>query len=184
MIDEVTLWYRFAALLPEPAATRVRDCWNTGEQEAGLDALVSGLQTHRVVISETTLAEIAVLVQAWGMGDELTHRLLCCAAVASGDGDGARLRLIEHPDARPLPSPGADHVLVPWIGCGRCGAVLARAHTVEPWGGLSYLPVHYAVMGPGSVPARVFPPRSPWPALAALRDECAAARAYAPGVVP
>lgn len=183
MIDEVTLWYRFAALLPEPGATRVRECWNTGEQEAGLDALVSGLQAHRVVISETTLAEIAVLVQAWGMGDELTSGLLCCAAVASDDED-APLRLIEHPHARPLPSPGSDHVLVPWIGCGRCGGVLARAHTVEPWGGLSFLPVHYAVIGPRPAPPRVFAPRSPWPALAALRAECAPARTYAPGVVP
>ncbi|OKJ93489.1 hypothetical protein AMK26_33915 [Streptomyces sp. CB03234] len=182
MIDEVTLWYRLADLLPEPEATLVRDCWDIGEQEAGLDALVSGLQAGRVVISETTLVEIAVLVREWGMGDALMPRLLCCAVVGSEENDPP-LRLIEHPDARPLPSSGTGHVLVPWIGCARCGGVLARAHTVEPWGGLSFLPVHYAVMGPRPGPPRVFGAHDAWSALAALRAQCVPAPAYAPGVV-
>ncbi|MDN3297632.1 hypothetical protein QWM81_27060 [Streptomyces ficellus] len=173
MISDAALWYRFAALLPEPEATHVRDCWNTGEPEAGLDALVSGLQAHQVVVSETTLVEIAVMAREWGMADVLTPRLLCCAAVRS-DEDDPPLRLIEHPDARPLPARGMAHVLVPWIGCSRCGGVLARAHAVEPWGGLSFLPLHYAVLDPRPAPPRLFGPQSPWAALTALRSACPA----------
>ncbi|MER7108209.1 hypothetical protein [Streptomyces sp. NPDC000229] len=183
MTDEVTRWYRLSALLPEPEATRVRDCWDTGEQEAGLDTLVSALLAHRVVISENRLVEIAVLAQEWGMGGALTARLLYCAAVGS-DEENPPLRLIEHPDARPLPSPGSDHVLVPWIGCGRCGGVLARAHTVEPWGDLSFLPLHYTLMGPRPAPPRVFGAHSPWPALEALRTDCAPARMCTPSPAP
>ncbi|MET9800540.1 hypothetical protein [Streptomyces sp. NPDC006368] len=169
MNDEVTHWYRFAALLPEPEATTVRDCWAMGEQEAGLDVLVSGLQAHQVVLSETTVAEIAVTAREWGMGEVLTPRLLRCAATRPGPG-GTPLRLIEHPDARPLPSPEPGEVLIPWIGCGRCGEVLARAHTVEPWGGPSFLPRHYALLAPGRPAApRPFPRDSAWPALEALR---------------
>ncbi|MEU9133115.1 hypothetical protein AB0D08_34305 [Kitasatospora sp. NPDC048540] len=46
MTDDVALWDRLAALLPEAEARQVRDCWNIGEQEAGLGLLVSGILTH------------------------------------------------------------------------------------------------------------------------------------------
>ncbi|MEU7278193.1 hypothetical protein AB0A69_05280 [Streptomyces sp. NPDC045431] len=168
MTDEVTRWYRFADLLPEPAATEVRDLWATGEQEAGLDRLVAGLQAHGVVVSEAVVAEIAVVAREWGMGEVLTPRLLHCAAVRAGAEEPA-LRLIEHPDARPLPAQGTGQAVVPWIGCGRCGEVLARVHTVEPWGALSLTPLHYALLTPGAAArSRLFAADSAWPALAAL----------------
>ncbi|MER7767099.1 hypothetical protein [Kitasatospora sp. NPDC096140] len=39
----------------------------------------------------------------------------------------------------------ADLLLVPWIECTRCGRVLLRAHSWEPWDDLSYLAEYYVI---------------------------------------
>ncbi|MGN5382074.1 hypothetical protein ACQ4WX_48070 [Streptomyces lasalocidi] len=44
----------------------MRDCWDIGEQEAGLGLLVAGLLAHQLPISETARAQISVLAETWG----------------------------------------------------------------------------------------------------------------------
>jgi hypothetical protein len=142
VIEEATLWRQFAALLPPADARDVMDCWGIGEQEAGLDLLVSGLLQHQVPIRETTRAEIAVMAESWDRWVALAPGIAKCR---SSDRAEASLRLVEHGDGVPLPGPSvgvdatsADLLLVPWIACTWCGQVLARAYTREPWGDLSY----------------------------------------------
>ncbi|WP_189317235.1 hypothetical protein [Streptomyces brasiliensis] len=180
VIDEGTRWRRFAALLPPADAGEILDCWDIGEQEAGLDQLVAGLLKHQVPISETVRAEIAVAAEVWGMRTALAPGLGRCL---SGGQEDVGLRLIEHADTVPLPGSSvgdgtapADLLVVPWIACTRCGQVLARAHGQEPWGDLSCLARHYVLFFPGrNTSTGLFAPDSAWDALAQLRMFCAQA---------
>ncbi|MER5635420.1 hypothetical protein ABT095_00500 [Kitasatospora sp. NPDC002227] len=176
MTDDAAAWNRLAALLPEPEAQEVRDCWNIGEQEAGLGLLVSGLLVHQVPISETVRAQISVLAETWGEREALTPRILQCR----GDDAPANLKLLEHggaSDDQPALGPGQDPagpVLVPWIACTRCDQVLMRAHSREGWGDLSYLAHHYVITSPDlATTSRTFPVQSAGVAFAALLEECA-----------
>ncbi|WP_367048576.1 hypothetical protein [Streptomyces sp. Je 1-332] len=175
MTDDVDTWDRLAALLPEAEAQEVKDCWDMGEQEAGLGLLVSGLLAHETPISETTRAQLSVLAEAWGERERLTPQILQCR----GADQIAGVKLIETDGGSVDEVLGeADHdpaglVLVPWIACARGGRVLMRAHTREPWGGLSYLAQHYAITSPDRAAVlRVFPPSSTTTAFAALQREC------------
>jgi hypothetical protein len=173
--DDVVVWNRLAALLPEAEAQEMKDCWDIGEQEAGLGLLVSGLLAHQLPISETARAQISVLAETWGERELLTPRSLQCR----GDGARTRLKLIERADEIMIESSGgADQdpagVLVPWITCARCGHALMRTHTREPWGGLSYLAENYVITSPESdAVLRSFPADSAGAAFAALLTECA-----------
>ncbi|MGW1884474.1 hypothetical protein [Streptomyces sp. NPDC001970] len=179
MMDEAARWRRFGALLPPGEAREFVDCWEIGEQEAGLDRLIAGLLEHRVPISETLRAEIAVAAEVWGMWTALAPGIGQCLGSDQDQGD-TTLRLIEHADTVPLPGSSvgtdtapADLLLVPWIACTRCDQVLARAHHREPWGDLSYLARHYVVFAPGhSTPTRLFEPDAAWDALTALHGTC------------
>ncbi|RZU36636.1 hypothetical protein EV284_4131 [Streptomyces sp. BK022] len=177
MNDEAARWRRFAALLPPARAAEIVDCWDIGEQEAGLDMLVAGLLEHHVPISETVRAEIAVTAEAWGMRTALAPGLARCL----GDHpDDPGPRLIEHADTVPLPGSSVatgtaltDLLVVPWIACTRCGRVLARAHAQEPWGDLSYRARHYVLLVPGrSTSTGLFASDSAWEALTELRMSC------------
>lgn len=77
--DDAAVRNRPAALLPEAGAREVNDCWDIGEQEAGLGLLVSGLLGHQVPISGTVRAQISVLAETWGEREALTPRILHCA---------------------------------------------------------------------------------------------------------
>ncbi len=152
----------------------MKDCWDIGEQEAGLGLLVSGLLTHQVPISETVRAQISVLAEGWGERELLTRKILQCR----GDSAPTQLKLIEHVgdiiESSGAADPDAANVLVPWITCTRCGQVLMRTHTREPWGDLSYLARSYVITSPeGDAVLRVFPADSASAAFAALLAECA-----------
>jgi hypothetical protein len=170
--DDAVIWNRLAALLPEAEAQEVKDCWDIGEQEAGLDLLVSGILGHQVPISETVRAELSVLAETWGEREILTPRILQCR----DEGTPGPLKLIEG-DGSTVPEAigGAEQglaglVLVPWIACMRCGQVLMRAHARESWGDLSYLARHYVITTPNRATVlRLFSPDSASTALAALR---------------
>ncbi|MFI8320053.1 hypothetical protein [Streptomyces sp. NPDC085529] len=167
MTEDVDVWNRLVALLPEAEAREAAECWAVGEQEAGLGVLVSGLSDHRVPISETTRARIAVLAEEWGEREFLAPRIRRCR----GDGERSRVRLIEPVDEPP--AGGTGDVLVPWIACERCGRVLTRRHTREAWGGLSSLAWSYVVTSPvdGAV-VREFPDDSVDAAFAHLLAVC------------
>ncbi|MFE1962752.1 hypothetical protein [Streptomyces sp. NPDC059479] len=174
--DDVVVWNRLAALLPEAEAQEVKDCWEIGEQEAGLGLLVSGFLAHQVPISETVRAQISVLAETWGEREALTRQILQCR----GDDTPAPLKLIEHgvgPAGEPTYGSEQDEaglVLVPWIACTRCGRALMRVHARESSGDLSYLARHYVIMSPDSGAARrLFPADSADVAFAALLNECA-----------
>ncbi|MEV6117644.1 hypothetical protein AB0L59_35505 [Streptomyces sp. NPDC052109] len=175
MTDDAVIWNRLAALLPEAEAQEVKDCWDIGEQEAGLGLLVSGMLGHRVPISETVRAQISVLAETWGERETLTPRILRCRV----DGPSDHLKLIEG-DGSIVPEAigGAEQdlaglVLVPWIACVRCGQVLMRAHARESWGDLSYLARHYIITTPNRVTVlRRFPADSSSVAFAALQRAC------------
>ncbi|MFF8711581.1 hypothetical protein ACF07T_09095 [Streptomyces sp. NPDC015184] len=175
MTDEVAVWRRLSALLPTEDAQDVMACWNIGEQEGGLQLLVSALQKHQVAIDETTRVEIAVVCETWGMWPVPLESL---PRPDSGDGSHSTLRLVEDDATAPLPGTTVglhDRLLVvPWIGCTACGRTLARAHTREPWGDLSYVPEHYVVLDadPGVAAPHVFAPEGVRDALAALRTSC------------
>ncbi|MFJ6846709.1 hypothetical protein ACIQRE_29040 [Streptomyces griseoluteus] len=178
MIDEATRWRRLAALLPPARAAEIVDCWDIGEQEAGLDRLVAGLLTHQVPVSETVRAEIAVTAEIWGVRTALAPGLARCLGE---DHDDPGLSLIEQAGTVPLPGSSlgtgtalVDLLVVPWIACTRCGRVLARAHAQEPWGDLSYRAWHYVLLLPcrSSTSAEVFGPDSAWDALTELRISC------------
>jgi hypothetical protein len=88
---DAAIWNWLAALLPEAEAQEVKDCWDIGEQEAGLGLLVSGILDHRVPISETVRVQISVLAETWGERETLTPRILQCR----DDGTSGHLKLIE-----------------------------------------------------------------------------------------
>ncbi|MER7506844.1 hypothetical protein ABTX82_00635 [Streptomyces lavendulae] len=143
-MDQADTWERLSHLLPESDAQQFQDCWDTGEQEAGLDRLVGGLLEQQTAINDTVRAEISVVAETWGMREALTPRLLACP----GDGSPHTLELIDPPDPlHAVPDPQlADLVLVPWIRCVNSGRLLIRAHVEEPWGDLSLIAEHYAVL--------------------------------------
>ncbi|MFG2793155.1 hypothetical protein [Streptomyces sp. NPDC048419] len=178
MIDEATQWRRFAAPLPPDDAARFMDCWQIGEQEAGLDQLVAGLLEHQAPISETVRAEISVASEVWGVRRALAPGLGQCVGHRQED-DG--LRLIERDDAvQPsgaylsIDEALAGPLVVPWIACIRCGQVLARVHDREPWGDVSFLPMHYMLFTPGrSTPTPLFAADSARDAWTELRTSCA-----------
>ncbi|MFJ7067817.1 hypothetical protein [Streptomyces sp. NPDC101115] len=174
MTNEAAVWQRLAALLPPDDARAVVDCWDIGEQESGLELLVSALLRHQVPIDETTRAEIAVVCEAWGMWPlPLAPRLSQCP----GSGTASVLQLIENPASAPLPAStfglGDQLVLVPWIGCTACGKTLARIHVLEPWG-MSLNPEHYVILdtGQGATGHHLFTQGDGWDALTALRTSC------------
>ncbi|AOR30066.1 hypothetical protein BFF78_02355 [Streptomyces fodineus] len=175
MTEDVVLWNRLAALLPEAEAQEIRDCWDIGEQEAGLGLLVSGILDHEVPISETVRARISVLAESWGEREVLTPRILRC----HGNDAPARLKLIDHgvrTDDVPADGPDPEEtglVRVPWIACTRCGQILMRVHARESWGDLSCLAEHYVIPSPDhSTARRRFPAGSADAAFDALLNEC------------
>jgi hypothetical protein len=177
VIDEADRWQGFVALLPPAHAACVGDLWSIGEQEAALEHLVAGLLEHRPAISEAVWAGIAATAEAWDTWPALGPGLARCLGLC---GDGTGLTVIDGSDAEALPGAAvgddpvlADLHLVPWIGCARCDAVLARAHRREPWGRLSHLALYYVVFTPGrTVPARVHGPEGLDRAFTALRAVC------------
>jgi hypothetical protein len=175
MTADVETWHRLATLLPPAEAQEFRDCWAIGEQEAGLGLLVSGILTNHVAISETVRAQLSVLAETWGEREALTPRILQCR----GDGQPAAVTLIEHDEVLVSGDTVAADcalvglLLVPWIICSRCDQVLARVHTREAWGDLSYLARHYAITTPDRpVVARLFPADSADEAFASLVLSC------------
>ncbi|MFD7994200.1 hypothetical protein [Streptomyces mexicanus] len=175
MTDDAVIWNRLAALLPEAEAQEVKDCWDIGEQEAGLGLLVSGILGHQVPISETVRAQISVLAETWGERETLTPRILQCR----DDGTPGHLKLIEDGGSTVAEAIGAAEqdlaglVLVPWIACTRCGQVLMRAHARESWGDLSYLAQHYVITTPNRATVlRLFPADSAGAAFDALQRAC------------
>jgi hypothetical protein len=148
-----------------------------GPTRSSRDRLVAVLLKNQVPISETTRAEIAVAAEIWGVWATLAPGLGRCL---SSHRDDTGLRLIEHAETVPLPGSSvgndtalADLLVVPWIACTRCGQVLARAHSREPWGDLSYLARHYVLFFPGrSTPTGLFASDSAWDALRQLRMSC------------
>ncbi|MFF5702932.1 hypothetical protein ACFY7H_10565 [Streptomyces sp. NPDC012794] len=142
MIAEADVWNHFVRLLPDAEGREVQVRWDIGEQEAGLDLLVCGLLEHQVAISETTRVEISVIAESWGVRRDIASRLLAC----QGDGLPSPVEIVEHPTTTPLPYPDlADLLVIPWIRH-TSGRLLARAHVEEPWGDLSLIPAHYAVL--------------------------------------
>jgi len=173
--DDVVVRNRLAALLPGAEAQEIKDCWDIGEQEAGLGLLVSGLLAHQVPVSETVRAQISVLAEVWGERESLTQRILQCR----GDNTPAQLKLIEHADDIVNESaggadPDAANLLVPWIACTRCGHALMRVHTRERWGDLSCVAGNYVITSPErDAVLRMFPAGSASAAFATLLAECA-----------
>jgi hypothetical protein len=148
---------KLAALLPPKHARYVVECWDIGEQEAALDRLVTVLAEAEVALDGDERARIAVTAEAWGVREAVTPVLRRCRSR-----DGGGVRLID--DGEPLVSPElADLVVVPWITCAHCSQTLSRAHLREPWGDLSYQPVHYVLAA-----ARLFGPEDVWGAFTAL----------------
>ncbi|WP_399552739.1 hypothetical protein [Streptomyces sp. WELS2] len=132
--DDAVVWNRLAALLPEAEAREVKDCWDIGEQQAGLGLLVSGILGHQVPISETVRARISVLAEIWGEREALTARILQCRV----EGTPGPLKLVEGdgstvPEAMDMAEDLAGLALAPWITCTRRGQVLMRAHARESW---------------------------------------------------
>ncbi|PSK30138.1 hypothetical protein C6575_17585 [Nocardia seriolae] len=127
-----------------------RDCRESGHQEAGLWMLMRRLIEDRVPIGDRVRAEIEVLAERWG---ERLARHSEIASCVRDSGDRGSIRLL--PDDRSTPvdpaqvgvadSVMAGLVVVPWLECVRCGRVLARVHTREPWGELSYLAAYYVI---------------------------------------
>ncbi|MFD7631826.1 hypothetical protein ACFV7Q_38470 [Streptomyces sp. NPDC059851] len=172
--DDAAVWDRLASMLSAGAAQAVRDCWAIGEQEAGLGMLVAGLLDEGTAISETARAELAVVAETWGERENLMPQLLRCR----GDGRQADVQLIEVEtviNGADLASSGGleDLLLVPWVSCTRCGQVLMRAHALEPWGNLSYIARHYAIVSPdrGRV-LRVFSDDSADESFCVLLHDC------------
>ncbi|MFE0513693.1 hypothetical protein [Streptomyces sp. NPDC058964] len=178
--DEADLWHRLAALLPSPGdVDEVRGCWDIGEQEAGLTVLVRRVRELGLPLGDVERAEIAVMAQEWGVWDQLGTDIAACPREVGPEllrvlGDGAGDPV---PGRSVLPDRSSPELfLVPWITCASCGRTLARGHTREEWGDLSYLPLLYVVFTPGrSMAPRVFDREerhAAWSALAALRDSC------------
>ncbi|MFJ7911801.1 hypothetical protein [Kitasatospora sp. NPDC096204] len=177
MDEDTVLWSRIADLLPDDAARAVKDCWAIGEQESGLGLLVEGLLARQIPISGTDRAQISVLAEEWGVRERLTPGLLRCP----GDGAPAPVRLLdgERDEAEVVTGWSepelAALVLVPWIGCTRCGRTLLRAHGWEPWDDFSYLAEHYVISTPDGVRAeRILPRDAAGAAFAELLHGCPA----------
>ncbi|MFE1908694.1 hypothetical protein ACFW96_34290 [Streptomyces gardneri] len=165
MTDEAARWDRYATLLPPAEAQEFRDCRQIGEQEAGLDLLVATLLEHRVPISDTTRAEIAVTAEEWGVWATLAPALGRC--VGDGDpGDGS-LKLVE----RAVGVTADPFVVVPWLACTRCDRTLARMHHRESWGDLSLAASRY-VLSDRDEPVRLFEREALWDAVTELRSPC------------
>ncbi|WP_033438845.1 hypothetical protein [Saccharothrix sp. NRRL B-16314] len=147
-----------AALLPPGQARDVVECWDIGEQEAGLDLLTKALAEGGIPIDGDQRAQVAVTAEAWGVRESLTPALRRCRSRAGG-----AVRLIDD-DVPLVPPTSTDLVIVPWIACALCPETLSRAHLIEPWGDLSYLAEHYVLS-----PARLFGPEDVWGAFTALR---------------
>jgi hypothetical protein len=95
-------------------------------------------------MGEADRACLAVLAEVWGERAALMPRILACRV---GGGGPATVRLLPDGDR---PAAGEDgRVAVPWIACERCGALVARLHREEPWGGLCPVPERYPLLGPG-----------------------------------
>ncbi|MGA5816719.1 hypothetical protein ACPC54_02475 [Kitasatospora sp. NPDC094028] len=174
-------WDRIADLLPEPAAREVKDAWQIGEQEGGLAVLVEGLLARQVPISAADRAQISVLLDGWGVRDALTPGLVRCLGdggpepvqLLDGDGDGEEAEVLTGWSEPEL----AELVLVPWIGCTRCGRVLLRAHRWEDWDDLSYLAEYYVIAPAGERKAlRIFPYDADQAAFDELLRDCPAAQ--------
>lgn len=176
MTNDIDAWHELSALLPPAEAQEFNDCWAIGEQEAGLDVLVSGLLAHDVAISETVRARISVLAEVWGVLETLTPRILRCR----GDNSPAPAVTLVEQDAAlvggdPVRADAdlAGLVLVPWIRCTRCGRNLMRVHTRAEWGALSYLAEHYAISTPDRATViRLFPVDGADQAFASLLHTC------------
>ncbi|GHF88466.1 hypothetical protein GCM10018790_77360 [Kitasatospora xanthocidica] len=173
--DTAAPWYRMADLLPEAAAQHVKDCWDTGEQESGLGLLVEGLIARQVPVGGADRALLSVLAEQWGLRERLTPGILRCL----GDGGPAPVRLLDDDadGAEPVTGLGgpelAGLVLAPWIGCNRCGRLLLRAHTWEPWDDFSHRAEHYVIATPGRDRVlRVLPADAAGEAFAELLDGC------------
>lgn len=178
--DEAAVWSRLAALLPDPVdVDEVQGAWDIGEQEGGLTVLVQKILEQGRAVDEPARAELAVMAEQWGVWDPLGPDIARCGPAP----DAGVLRVLADDAGDPLPArsvlpdpPVPELFLVPWIGCARCGRVLARGHRREEWGLLSYLPLCYVVFTPGGGPApRVYDqggPGAAWSALAALRAGC------------
>ncbi|WP_405868017.1 MULTISPECIES: hypothetical protein [unclassified Streptomyces] len=176
---EGAVWSRLAALLPTAEdVDEVQACWDIGEQEGGLDALVGRLLELGLPIGGLERAELAVMAGQWGMWDPLGARIVACA------GEPGLLRVFEDGARKTLDvrsvvpgRPSAGSVLVPWIGCVGCGVCLGRVHTREKWGGLSFVAESYVVFGTERPPEpRVFDREehgAVWSALDAVRGGCA-----------
>ncbi|GAA2260840.1 MULTISPECIES: hypothetical protein [Kitasatospora] len=174
MDDNTARWYRIADLLPEPASKDVKDCWEIGEQECGLGLLVEGLLAYQVPIGGADRAQISVLAEEWGEREQLTPGIVRCL----GDGTPSAVRLLDDGDEVEVVTGWsepelADLVLVPWIGCTRCGRVLLRAHAWEPWDDFSYLAEHYVISTSDYDTAlRIFPSDSADQAFTELLQSC------------
>ncbi|MFJ4188566.1 hypothetical protein [Kitasatospora sp. NPDC089509] len=177
MDENTALWHRIADLLPADAAEGVKDCWRIGEQESGLGLLVEGLLARQIPVSGTDRAQISVLTEEWGEREKLAPGLLRCP----GDGGPAPVRLLdgERDEAEVLTGWREPEltglVLVPWIGCTRCGRTLLRAHRWEDWDDFSYLAEHYVISTPdGGRAERILPQDAAQEAYAELLDRCPA----------
>ncbi|WP_104815872.1 hypothetical protein [Kitasatospora sp. MMS16-BH015] len=118
MAGDATLVQRLAEQLPEAATTD------------GLAELVEGLLAYQVPLSGMDRVRLSVLAEEQGVRERITPGLLRCL----GDGVPAVVRLLDEEEV--LPGSGGL-VLVPWIGCNRCGQALLRAHTWEDWDDVS-----------------------------------------------
>ncbi|MEU3574764.1 hypothetical protein AB0E96_41145 [Kitasatospora sp. NPDC036755] len=175
MDEDTALWHRIADLLPEDAARGVKDCWAIGEQESGLGLLIEGLLARQVPLGGADRAQISVLAEEWGERERLAPGLLRCP----GDGVPAPVRLLEgeRDEAEVLTGWSepelAGLVLVPWIGCTRCGRTLLRAHSWESWDDFSYLAECYVISTPeGDRAERIHPRGAAGAAFAELLHGC------------
>ncbi|MGW0707065.1 hypothetical protein ACWD4G_14100 [Streptomyces sp. NPDC002643] len=179
---EAAIWSRLASLLPDAGDVEtVQDCWDIGEQEAGLGVLVERLTELRLPVDDKARTEIAVMAEEWSVWDRHGAEIVELAQDAERP---PRLRVFEDGAEDTLPArevlaepPSPTSELVPWIACPPCGRTLARSHRREEWGGLSYLSEVYVVFAhDGAFAPLVFDREragAVWAALDGLRTACA-----------
>ncbi|MER5638491.1 hypothetical protein ABT095_16205 [Kitasatospora sp. NPDC002227] len=109
-----------------------------GPVEDGLGPLVEGLLAYQVPVSGLDRVRLSVLAEEQGVRERITPGLLRCF----GDGVPAVVRLLDEDE---VVTGAGGLVLVPWIGCNRCGQVLWRAHRWEDWDDLSEQAEKYLV---------------------------------------